>query len=168
MNSYEDPAAWEPPPARHRGLLVVRFVASLLYWPVHMVWCLVLLGVLTAVGAVVDLVGSVSTRAEKAVERRGDRLADLMLLPSWYVGLREVRHEGDAGYYRARVDRAVARHTEQVTQQRPLVSREWSISRRDYRGAGARYVAERALAQGWQLRPSDVRKKVILHWPPQR
>ncbi|GAA5000893.1 hypothetical protein [Streptomyces hyderabadensis] len=41
---------------------------------------------------------------------------------------------------------------------------ECEIPRRVYRGVGGRYVAEVALAQGWELRPTDVRKEVRLWW----
>lgn len=35
---------------------------------------------------------------------------------------------------------------------------------RDYRGVGGSYVAQVALAQGWELRPTDMRKEVRLWW----
>ena len=41
---------------------------------------------------------------------------------------------------------------------------ECAIPLRDYRGAGGSYVAQVALAQGWELRPTDVRKEVRLWW----
>ncbi|WP_256639712.1 hypothetical protein [Streptomyces murinus] len=164
MNSSEDPAAWEPPPVRPRGRLAARFVASLLYAPLHVLLCLAILGVLVVWGAVMDVVTAFSERAEKAADRQGDLLTAPTAWPSWCVGLRELRHEGDAGYYRAHVDRAIVRRTAQVSRPRPTAPPNWRIPLRDFRGAGARYVAERAFAQGWQLRPSDVRKEVHLYW----
>ncbi|MFF6864006.1 hypothetical protein [Streptomyces ardesiacus] len=41
---------------------------------------------------------------------------------------------------------------------------ECETPRRDYRGVGGRYVAEAALAQGWEPRPTDVREEVRLWW----
>ncbi|MEW2625830.1 hypothetical protein [Streptomyces sp. NPDC048106] len=165
MNSFEDPAAWEPPPARHRGWLAVRFVASLLYWPVHVLLCVLIFGAVMAWAAVMDVVTAFSELAERAAERQGDLLTGPMSLPSWYVGLREVRHEGDADYYRARVDRAIARRTRRVSRPRPTSPPGRRIPLRAYRGAGPRYVADRALAQGRRLRPSDVRRELNLYWP---
>ncbi|MFF5517118.1 hypothetical protein [Streptomyces coeruleorubidus] len=41
---------------------------------------------------------------------------------------------------------------------------ECATSLRDHRGVGGRYVAEVALAQGWELRPTDVRREVRSWW----
>ncbi|MFD5663864.1 hypothetical protein ACFWIK_02975 [Streptomyces anthocyanicus] len=80
----------------------------------------------------------------------------------------ELRHEGDTAHYRARVDKVVGNWTERASAPRePKKARppvECEIPRRVYRGVGGRYVAEVALAQGWELRPTDVRKEVRLWW----
>ncbi|MFI2199205.1 hypothetical protein ACH47Z_00190 [Streptomyces sp. NPDC020192] len=165
MNMYEDPAAWEPVPARHRGWLVVRFAVSVAYRPVHWLLALFIWGFVLGFASLAEIVTTFSTRAENAAGRFLDRLTARAALPRWCVGWREVRHEGDVAYYRQLVDKAVTRRTEQVAKPKPEVPREWTVPLRDYRGAGARYVAERAQAQGWQLRPSDVRKEVSLYWP---
>ncbi|MGQ5637063.1 MULTISPECIES: hypothetical protein [unclassified Streptomyces] len=165
MPYHEDPAAWEPLPARPRARLVRRFAASVAYRPVH--WLLALLIWVFALGfaSLAEIVTTFSSRAEEGAGRFLDRVTARAALPGWCVGLRELKHEGDAGYYRTLVDTAVGRRTAQVSGPRPTVPREWRIPLRDYRGAGARYVADRALAQGWQLRPSDVRREVNLYWP---
>lgn len=97
-----------------------------------------------------------------------DTLGGIARLGSWCVTWPELRHEGDVPYYRARVDKVVGNWTEHASAARePKKARppvECEISRRDYRGVGGRYVAEVALAQGWELRPTDVRKEVRLWW----
>ncbi|MEU8973493.1 hypothetical protein AB0D11_30245 [Streptomyces monashensis] len=165
MHSYQDPAAWEPVPPRPRAWLRRRFAASAVYRPVH--WLLVALvwGFLLAAGALAEIVTTFSDRLEERALGFADRVIARTALPRWCVGWREFRHEGDAGYYRTLVDRSVAHRTAQVSAPKPRVPREWTVPVRDYRGAGARYVAERAQAQGWQLRPSDVRKEMSLYWP---
>ncbi|MFF1705914.1 hypothetical protein [Streptomyces sp. NPDC058252] len=71
-------------------------------------------------------------------------------------------------YYRARVDKAVSRWTAAASappepkKAKPPV--ECEIPLHVYRGVGGSYVAEVALAQGWELRPTDVRKEVRLWW----
>ncbi|MET9823210.1 hypothetical protein ABZ038_16615 [Streptomyces sp. NPDC006349] len=57
---------------------------------------------------------------------------------------------------------ARARAPREPKKPRPPV--ECATPRRVYRGAGGRYVAEVALAQGWELRPTDVREEVRLWW----
>ncbi|CAM5669723.1 hypothetical protein STAFG_5233 [Streptomyces afghaniensis 772] len=75
---------------------------------------------------------------------------------------------GDAEYYKARVDKAVAKRTARasapVEPNKPRPPAECAIPLRAYRGVGGWYVAEVALAQGWELRPTDVRKEVRLWW----
>ncbi|MFF7870145.1 hypothetical protein ACFZCT_27270 [Streptomyces qaidamensis] len=81
----------------------------------------------------------------------------------------ELRHEGDVEYYRARVDRVVAARTARASApagpKKPKPPAECAIPLRDYRGVGGWYVAEVALAQGWELRPTDRRREVRLWWP---
>ncbi|WP_243860298.1 hypothetical protein [Streptomyces sp. BK208] len=60
------------------------------------------------------------------------------------------------------LDRAGLRPVQRPKKASPPV--ECEISRRDHRGTGGRYAAEVALAQGWELRPADVRKEVRLWW----
>jgi hypothetical protein len=165
MHSYQDPAAWEPAPVRPRAWLIRRFVLSTAYRPVHWLLALLIWGFVLGFASLAEIVTTFSTRAEDAAGGFADRLLARAALPSWCVRWREVRHEGDAAYYRELVDKAVARRTAQVSGPKPGVSRDWVLPVRDYRGAGARYVAERAQARGWQLRPSDVRKEVSLYWP---
>ncbi|MFD6194948.1 MULTISPECIES: hypothetical protein [unclassified Streptomyces] len=102
------------------------------------------------------------------VKFAGDVLDGIARLGSWCVTWSEPRHEGDAACYRARVEKVVGNRTERASAPRePKRARppvEGEIPRRVHRGVGGRCVAEVALAQGWELRPTDVRKEVRLWW----
>ncbi|MGW7279952.1 hypothetical protein ACWGIV_16925 [Streptomyces sp. NPDC054844] len=125
--------------------------------------------VLFVVGLFADATAAVSEGFERGCVRfTGDALGGIARLGAWCVSWPELRHEGDVGYYRARVDRRVAAWTARASaphepkRRRPPV--ECEIPRRDHRGVGGWYVAEAALAQGWELRPTDVHKEVRLWW----
>ncbi|MFG3246079.1 hypothetical protein [Streptomyces sp. NPDC048187] len=169
MDTYEDPATWLPEPARPRWTLALRFVATLLFFPLLCAFWLAVAAVLFVVGLFADAIAAVSESFGRGYMRfMDDVLDDIARLGRWCVTWPELRHEGDAAYYRARVEKVVGRWTERACappepkKARPPV--ECEISRRDYRGVGGRYVAEVALAQGWELRPTDVRKEVRLWW----
>ncbi|MGW7403963.1 hypothetical protein ACWGI9_09520 [Streptomyces sp. NPDC054833] len=168
MLEYEDPATWRPEPVRPRGQLVLRFPATVAYLPVPCLLAPASWAFLLAVGLVAEVIAAFSD-SERWFDRFTDRVLDRTTrLPSWCVTWPELRHEGDTGYYRARVDKRVADWTRRAS--RPVVPKkprppvECAIPLRDYRGAGGRYVAEVALAQGWELRPTDVGKEVRLWW----
>ncbi|TLS41410.1 hypothetical protein FE633_36260 [Streptomyces montanus] len=169
MDVYEDPATWTPLPTRPRGLLIVRFAATVVFLPVLIVlWIVAALGFI-AVGLLTEVIAAVSSSYEKGLLKLMERTLDrLSGVPAWGVTWSELRHEGDAAYYGARVDKVVADWTRKASApRRPKKSRppvECAIPVRDYRGVGGRHVAEVALAQGWELRPTDVRKEVRLWW----
>ncbi|MFE9706590.1 hypothetical protein [Streptomyces sp. NPDC005930] len=169
MDTYEDPATWLPEPARPRWTLALKFVAGLLFFPLLCAFWLAVAAVLFVVGLFADAIAAVSEGFGRGyVKFTGDVLDGIARLGSWCVTWPELRHEGDAAYYRARVEKVVGRWTERASapheprKARPPV--ECEIPRRDYRGVGGRYVAEVALAQGWELRPTDVRRQVRLWW----
>ncbi|MGQ4385304.1 hypothetical protein [Streptomyces sp. SAS_270] len=169
MDVYEDPATWAPERVRPKGQLVVRFVLTVLYTPVQIVMWIAALAVFLAVGLVTEIITIFSTSYEQGLFKAMDRVLDpLSKWPSWCVSWPELRHEGDTAYYRARVEKAVGRWTAKASaprdskKTRPPV--ECAIPLRDYRGVGGGYVAQVALAQGWELRPTDVRKEVRLWW----
>ncbi|WP_086561208.1 hypothetical protein [Streptomyces africanus] len=166
MDVYVDPATWAAQPVRPRWQLALRFAGSVVWFPVVCVlWAAVLAAFL--------VVGEVVTAFSDRLERGYLRVMDVTMnkvgrLASWCVTWPELRHEGDAEYYKARVDKAVAKRTARasapVKKNKPRPPAECAIPLRAYRGIGAWYVAEVALAQGWELRPSDVRKEVRLWW----
>ncbi|MDN0195107.1 hypothetical protein [Streptomyces sp. S.PNR 29] len=169
MRVYEDPATWTPEPVRPRGQLALRFVATLVFVPVLSAVWLAVAAVFFVVGLFADAIAAVSDGFGRGYVRFADgTLKGIASLASWCVTWPELRHEGDTGYYKARVDKVVARWTARASaphapkKARPPM--ECEIPLRDYRGVGGRYVAEVALAQGWELRPTDVRKEVRLWW----
>jgi hypothetical protein len=159
MDVYEDPATWTPEPVRFAGVLALRFIGTVLFLPVLYVLWLAAVAVLVVVGTITEAIASISM--DRAIER-------IRRLPSWCVSWPELRHEGDSAYYRARVDKVVAGWTARAsaprTPKRTLPPVECAIPLRDYRAVGGQYVARVALAQGWELRPTDVRKEVRLWW----
>ncbi|MEV5986933.1 hypothetical protein AB0L85_18235 [Streptomyces sp. NPDC052051] len=169
MHAYEDSATWAPEPTRPRWQLVLRFAATLVCLPVLCALWLAVAAVLFVVGMFAEAITAVSKGFERGYLRFLDNaLNGITSLGSWFVTWPELRHEGDTEYYRARVDRCVADWTDLASAPRkPKKARppvECTIPLDDYRGVGAGYVAEVALGQGWELRPSDVRKEVRLWW----
>ncbi|WP_432118837.1 hypothetical protein [Streptomyces sp. bgisy032] len=170
MDVYEDPAAWTAEPVRSRRQLALRFAGSVVWFPVVCVLWAALAVTFVVVGMFAELITAFSSSLERrlvdSVEAPLNRVARLA---SWCVSWPELRHEGDAGFYRARVDKAVAKRTAQASAPvgpgRPKPPAECAIPLRVYRGVGGWYVAEVALAQGWELRPSDVSREVRLRWP---
>ncbi|MBE8473263.1 hypothetical protein [Streptomyces justiciae] len=168
MDVYEDPATWTAEPVRPRGLLTARFIATVLVMPVLWVFWLAVILVTFAVGMVTEVIVVFSTSYENGLFNLLDRATARMRLPSWGVTWPELIHEGDTAYYKARVEREVRNWTTQAQFPRdPKKFRrvmECEIPMRHYRGIGGWYVAQVALAQGWELRPTDVRKEVRLWW----
>ncbi len=166
MCTSEYPETWAPEPVRPRWQLALRFAASLVFFPLLCVVWLTVAAVLFVVGLFTDAITALWQGFGDGYMRfMNDTLGAIARLGSWCVTWPELRHEGDTEYYRARVDRKVAHWTARARDPKgPESPVECGIPRRDYRGVGARYVAEAALAQGWELRPTDVRKEVRLRW----
>ncbi|MFI8202063.1 hypothetical protein [Streptomyces sp. NPDC085937] len=169
MHLYEDPSTWTPEPPRSRAQLILRFAATLLCAPLLGALWLAAAAVLFVVGLFAEVITAVSDRFERGYLRfMGATLRRITRLGSWFVTWPELRHEGDTEYYRARVDRRVSHWTTAASVPRePKKARppvECAIPLRDYRGVGAGYVAEVAVGQGWELRPSNVHEEVRLWW----
>ncbi|WP_263164266.1 hypothetical protein [Streptomyces sp. SCSIO ZS0520] len=169
MDVYEDPATWKPEPVRPRRQLIPQFLASVVFFPVFCGVFAAVFAVLLAIGLFTEALAIVSDRYERAFLRMMDRTAGRLLpLASWCVTWPELRHEGDTAFYRARVDKVVGNWTKRASApaepKKPKPPVECEIPLRAYRGVGGGYVAEVALAQGWELRPSDVRREVRLWW----
>ncbi|MFI0820009.1 hypothetical protein ACH4TX_29375 [Streptomyces sp. NPDC021098] len=112
---------------------------------------------------------------EKGFDRTMSRFVDWVpVWPAWCVTWPELRHEGDADYYRARAEKKVAGLT-----RRQLAAREarkppppgpYDVPVRHYRAVGAGYVVGMARAQGWDLShdlPSDPARIIRLRRLPE-
>lgn len=168
---YPD-SCWEPVPARSTANLVARFVLTVVLLPLH--WALVLAGLLAllAFSFVGDLLKLIPG-AEKGFLRGLDALSDrVKVWPRWFVSWPELRHEGDAEFYRARADEAVAKHTSAATTTRKGRVPPWTceIPVRKYRAVGAGYVLRTAESRGWALRHdehSDLPNEIRLRRVPE-
>ncbi|MGX1253595.1 hypothetical protein RKD48_006106 [Streptomyces ambofaciens] len=144
METYEDPATWAPEPVRPRWSLVLKFVATLLFFPLLCAFWLAAAAVLFVVGLFADAIAAVSEGFGRGYMRFMDHtLGGIARLGSWCVTWPELRHEGDVPYYRARVEKVVGNWTRQGPP--PRTSR-----RRRGRPWSARYpgASTAALADG--------------------
>ncbi|WP_234365159.1 hypothetical protein [Streptomyces sp. RTd22] len=170
---YHDDS-WGPLPPRSATPLVFRFVLSVLILPLWWLLLAVLFLVFLAFALVADIF-TLIPGFEKGFGKVMDRFhAAVALWPAWSVTWPELRHEGDADYYRARADGKVAGLT---TAQ--LTAREagkapppgpYDIPVRDYRAVGAGHVLEVARGHGWDLShdlPSDPARIVRLRRLPE-
>ncbi|GHA56811.1 hypothetical protein [Streptomyces purpurascens] len=169
MDVYEDPATWTAEPVRPRWQLALRFAGSVVWFPVVCVLWAAVAAVLLVVGMFAEVITTFSSTLERRfIEAAGGMVLRVGRLASWCVSWPELRHEGDVDHYKARVDKRVgkwtARASKPVEPQKPKPPVECAIPLRAYRGVGGWYVAEVALAQGWELRPTDVGKEVRLWW----
>ncbi|ATL82020.1 membrane protein [Streptomyces malaysiensis subsp. malaysiensis] len=154
--------SWGPLPPRPAFSLLIRFVLTVLLLPLW--WALLVVLFLCFIAfALVAEIFTIIPGFEKGflslIDKFGDNVA---VWPVWCVTLPELRHEGDAAFYRARVDQRIASWTSkelaaQKAKKAPPPGPH-DIPVRAYRGVGAGYVVEAARAQGWELshdHPSD-------------
>ncbi|MGY0062985.1 hypothetical protein ACWY4P_41685 [Streptomyces sp. LZ34] len=169
---YRDDS-WGPPPARPMALLVPVFLLTVVVLPV---WWVLLLAVflvflaVAVVGEVLSLIPGFEKGFSKLIDSFGDGVE---IWPRWCVTLPELRHEGDADFYRARVDKKLAVWTRkeeaaQAAKKAPPPG-PYDIPLRDFRGVGAGYVVQAARELGWELshdRHSDPERVVRLRRLP--
>ncbi|HSA52921.1 MAG TPA: hypothetical protein VLH10_22780, partial [Yinghuangia sp.] len=87
------------------SVLLLRLVATVVYFPVHAAFVAVCFAVFLAFTLFAELLSWIP-----GVERAWDKTADACLnaipmWPRWFVTVPELRHEGDAAFYRARLQR---------------------------------------------------------------
>ncbi|WP_239590219.1 hypothetical protein [Streptomyces aureoverticillatus] len=165
---YSGHEVWRPEPARSTARLWLRFVFTVLLLPL---WWLLLL-MLMAATLVVAMFAEILTIIpgfERGAERAMDAtLGKISVWPRWTVTWPELRHEGDAGFYRARTDAYLDKWTKQASAPKAPKKAgppaECEVPLRKYRGAGGAYVIEAATARGWELRPSDPAEEIRLWW----
>jgi hypothetical protein len=169
MDVYENPATWTARPVRPQWQLALRFAGSVVWFPVVCVLWAAMMAAILVLSLFADAITPFSTTFETRFLKATDRmLGGVARLASWCVTWPELRHEGDVDHYKARVDKAVAKWTARasapIEPKKPKPPVECAIPLRVYRGVGGWYVAEVALAQGWELRPTDENKEVRLWW----
>lgn len=159
---------WVAWPVRPRWQLVLGFVGMVAYVPL---WCALAVVVIAGVILVLflaEIVEAAGNSGERKLNALSDRMLERLGRPDWCVTWPELRHEGDAAYYRARVDEIVGRWTARASAPRapkkPRPPVECEIPWRNYRGVGGGYVVEAAAAQGWELRPSQPEQSIRLWW----
>ncbi|MCI3929757.1 hypothetical protein [Streptomyces sp. AN091965] len=165
---HEGPEQWRAEPVRPTWQLALLFMVTVVVLPV---WWLLLL-VLAVVAIVIALFAEILTVIpgfESGAERVMDRVLGLIAIwPRWTVTWPELRHEGDEGFYRARVDGYLDTWTKRASrpkeEKKPNPPVECEVPLRKYRGVGGGYVVEAAAARGWELRPSDPAEEIRLWW----
>jgi hypothetical protein len=176
MSSYDsalreragDPA-WGPVPARPAVLRwLVLLPLTVLFLPLWWVVWLLAVVVLYFVAPFVELFVYLLPRTENGAVRMLDAtVGRLPFVPLWCVGPVELLHEGDAEFYRARVERRVERATRRAESSQGIVrsERELDLGARFFRGVGAGYVLRLAADRNWDFHPvlrSRPRRRVRL------
>lgn len=147
---YRDPS-WDPLPVRGTAQLTCQFLLTTVYAPVHWLLCAVLFLVLLAFGFVIELL-SLIPGVEKGYLKLMDSVFRVFpIWPRWFVTLPELRHEGDAAFYQARLEAKLAKFSADKNQ----LDMELPVCK--YRAVGAGYAAQRSGEYGWALK--EVRQR---------
>ncbi|RBM24311.1 hypothetical protein [Streptomyces sp. PT12] len=156
MHHHDDPA-WGPLPVRSAALRwLVLLPLTLLFLPLWWVLWVLLALCFYGVASVVQLFVYLVPRAESGAVRVLDAtLGRVPFIPRWCVTPVELVREGDAAYYRARVERRIGKKARLVEKSPHLFAahRDLDLGVHFYRGAGAGYVLRVATEAGWNLHP---------------
>ncbi|MGW0903428.1 hypothetical protein [Streptomyces sp. NPDC002853] len=156
MPDFDDPA-WGPFPVRPaplRWLLLLPLTLLLLplWW---MVW-LLLAAICYCAASVAQVFIYIVPRAENGAVRVVDAtMGRVPFIPLWCVTPVSLVREGNAAYYRARVDRRIEKQTRRLENASNFVAldRDLDLGAHYFRGAGAGYVMGVALERNWDLHP---------------
>ncbi|MEO3756158.1 hypothetical protein [Streptomyces sp. B6B3] len=154
MHDHDDPA-WGPLPVRSAALRwLVLLPLTLVFLPVWwVVWVLLAL-CFYGIAPVVQLVVYLMPRSENGAIRMLDAtLGRVPFIPRWCVTPVALVREGDAEYYRARVDRKVGKKTRLAAASSLGLHRDLELGVHYFRGAGAGHVMRVASELGWSLHP---------------
>ncbi|MFD6415362.1 hypothetical protein [Streptomyces sp. NPDC060194] len=154
MDDYDDPA-WGPLPVRPAGLRWPLFALTLVFLPLWWVAWVFIAAFFYGVAVVAEVVVLLVPRVENAALRVLDAtLGRIPFVPLWCVTPVALVREGDAEWYRRRVEGRVARQTRRVETSgvRREYHRDMELGVHFFRGAGAGYVLRVAGEQGWTLR----------------
>ncbi|MEV0528925.1 hypothetical protein AB0I66_36445 [Streptomyces sp. NPDC050439] len=168
MPDFDDPA-WGPIPVRPaplRWLLLLPL--TLLLLPLWWVMWLLLAALCYCAASVAQLFVYMVPRAENGAVRVLDAtLGQVPFVPLWCVTPVSLVREGNAAYYRARVDRRIEKQTRRVENATVLAGydRDLDLGAHYFRGAGASYVVGVASEHNWSLHPllrSHPRRRIRL------
>ncbi|MFF9893954.1 hypothetical protein [Streptomyces longispororuber] len=159
---------WGAEPVRPTWQLVLRFLVTVIVLPVWWVLLFCLAAVLVVVAMFAEIL-TVIPGFERGFERVLDAaIGRVAVWPRWTVTWPELRHEGDAAFYRARVDAYLDTWTRRASARRksgaPSTVRTCEVPLRKYRGVGGGYVVAAATPRGWRPLPSDPAKEICLEW----
>ncbi|MFK8849603.1 hypothetical protein [Streptomyces sp. Ac-502] len=116
----------------------------LIHFPVHVAMLLAVFALLLALGLVGEFVFAVLFFLEKPALKLADRaLSYIPVRPTWWATWREVRHEGEPGFARTRIE-------EVLNGRKPKVTAAL-LRAHLYRGIGPCAALEIAASLGWQL-----------------
>ncbi|GAA1906151.1 hypothetical protein GCM10009837_32030 [Streptomyces durmitorensis] len=176
MYEYRNPAlgsvdteSWVPRPARPTWQLTLQFIATVIVLPVWWVLWLAFAIVLIGIAMITEIFTYIIPGYERGFEKVMDAtLGRMELWPLWAVTWPELRHEGDADFYRARVDKHLDKWTKKLSAPKdpktPELPKECVVPLRFYRGVGGSYVVRTATPLGWDLQPSEPEKEIKLGW----
>ncbi|WP_367124279.1 hypothetical protein [Streptomyces phytohabitans] len=151
-----DPPGWGPPPVRPLPLRLSLVVPTLAFLPLWWVVWLLLAAFFLCLAPFAQLVVHLVPRTENGAVRLLDAtLGRVPFLPLWCVTPVALVREGDTAYYRARVERRIARRTRRVATATHAREhhRELDLGVHHFRGAGAGHVLRVARPRGWDLHP---------------
>ncbi|MFI2240200.1 hypothetical protein [Streptomyces chrestomyceticus] len=135
---------WEPKRPRSRRTLILCHIGMLIHFPLHVAMLLAVFALVLALSLVGEFVFAVLFFLEKPALRALDRvLGYIPIRPQWWATWRELRHEGEPGFPRTRIE-------EVLNGEKP----KSSIARLRahlYRGIGPSAALEIAASLGWQL-----------------
>lgn len=135
---------WEPKRTRSRRTLILCHIGMLMHFPLHVAMLLAVFALLLALSLVGEFVFAVLFFLEKPALKMADRASShLPVRPTWWATWREVRHEGEPGFPRARIE-------EVLNGRKPKVTAAL-LRAHLYRGIGPHAALEIAASLGWQL-----------------
>jgi hypothetical protein len=145
---YDGPG-WGPQPPRSRAGLAIRFVLTVVYFPLHVALFILVVAIVLVCAQVAEVVCTILPFLEKHAENLFGRWLEIFpLRPRWWVSWPEIEHEGDAAYFAKRVEKHMAKRTKSAPKGK---SSEQSYDVHRYRAIGAGGLLEIAQRYGWHL-----------------
>ncbi|WP_030678072.1 hypothetical protein [Streptomyces rimosus] len=143
-------------------MLILCHIGTLIHFPIHVAMWIAVFALVIALSLVGEFVFAVLFFLEKPALELLDRTLDrIPFRPKWWATWNEVRHEGDPGFARARIEKV-------LNGQKPEHGSAGLRAYR-YRGIGPLGALEVAAPLGWQLsddKPARPRTELKLRRAP--